>query len=359
MKYIVYQTINLVNNKIYVGVHKTENPEIFDGYIGCGVRINNSNTYSHPTTAFQYAVKKYGPSNFRRTILHIYDNKYDAYKMEEIIVNKDFIKRNDVYNMIVGGIQAPTNAIEIYQFDLNGKLLKKWESTQEASSFLGISHTSILNAIKYKGSCNKFYWSRQDNINPSEYTLNSGTMCYKYRKEDGKLVQTYNSIPEAAKDSDEFMQSIQRAIKGGFEVKGFYYSTNLYETYEIQPKTQLRNNYLYVYDLEGNYLTKLMGIKQICEYFKIKSNCVIYTAIRCNRPYKQFQFSLEYKEKLEPIKNKRNISKPVEQYDQSGNLITTFDSITKAEEKFGTGVLRVLKGQQQLCKGFIFRYKSL
>lgn len=36
MKYIVYKTTNLINNKIYVGVHRT-NPDINDGYIGCGV----------------------------------------------------------------------------------------------------------------------------------------------------------------------------------------------------------------------------------------------------------------------------------------------------------------------------------
>ena len=34
MKYIVYKTTNLINNKIYVGVHRT-NPDIFDGYKGC------------------------------------------------------------------------------------------------------------------------------------------------------------------------------------------------------------------------------------------------------------------------------------------------------------------------------------
>jgi hypothetical protein len=41
MKYIVYQTLNKVNNKIYIGVHQTENPEIFDGYYGCGITISN------------------------------------------------------------------------------------------------------------------------------------------------------------------------------------------------------------------------------------------------------------------------------------------------------------------------------
>ena len=33
MVYIVYETICTENNKIYIGVHGTQDPEIFDGYI--------------------------------------------------------------------------------------------------------------------------------------------------------------------------------------------------------------------------------------------------------------------------------------------------------------------------------------
>lgn len=33
MKYIVYRTTCLINNKIYVGVHHTDDPNIFDGYM--------------------------------------------------------------------------------------------------------------------------------------------------------------------------------------------------------------------------------------------------------------------------------------------------------------------------------------
>ena len=33
MKYIVYQITNKENGKIYIGVHKTINPDIFDGYM--------------------------------------------------------------------------------------------------------------------------------------------------------------------------------------------------------------------------------------------------------------------------------------------------------------------------------------
>lgn len=52
MKYIVYQTINVINNKIYIGVHKTKNPDIFDGYVGCGCSIHEPNMYNNPKTPF-------------------------------------------------------------------------------------------------------------------------------------------------------------------------------------------------------------------------------------------------------------------------------------------------------------------
>ena len=40
MYWIVYQTTNLINNKIYIGVHKTKNPHEFDGYLGNGCYVN-------------------------------------------------------------------------------------------------------------------------------------------------------------------------------------------------------------------------------------------------------------------------------------------------------------------------------
>ena len=88
MKYIVYLTKNkksVVNglNKIYIGVHQTEDPNIFDGYLGCGCYVNQPSTYMYPKTPFQYAVKKYGVNAFERTVLFIYDNEDDAYKHAE------------------------------------------------------------------------------------------------------------------------------------------------------------------------------------------------------------------------------------------------------------------------------------
>ena len=92
MKYIVYQTINKVNNKIYIGVHGTQHENIFDGYIGCGVDIYRPASYLNPKTPFQCAVKKYGPKAFTRTTLQIFDNEEDAYTLEAKLVNKEFVQ---------------------------------------------------------------------------------------------------------------------------------------------------------------------------------------------------------------------------------------------------------------------------
>ena len=56
MKYIVYCTTNLINKKIYIGQHLTENPNKFDNYLGCGVYANRPSTYNKPKTAFQKGI---------------------------------------------------------------------------------------------------------------------------------------------------------------------------------------------------------------------------------------------------------------------------------------------------------------
>lgn len=85
--YTVYKVTNLINDKYYIGVHKTDNPN--DSYMGSGIAIKN-------------AIKKYGKDNFKKDVLFETDIKDEAYK-KEIELTDDYNKHH-TYNMKRGGV---------------------------------------------------------------------------------------------------------------------------------------------------------------------------------------------------------------------------------------------------------------
>lgn len=86
--YLIYQTTNLVNGKIYIGKHETT--DIEDNYFGSGNLI-------------RAAIKKYGLENFVKTILFELQNEEEMNLLEKMVVTEEFCKREDVYNIKVGG----------------------------------------------------------------------------------------------------------------------------------------------------------------------------------------------------------------------------------------------------------------
>lgn len=88
MFYFLYQTTNLVNQKIYVGVHKTL--DLNDGYLGSGNYLRR-------------AIRKHGITNFKRGVLEYFDSQERMFAREVEVVNLAFVSRKDTYNMSVGG----------------------------------------------------------------------------------------------------------------------------------------------------------------------------------------------------------------------------------------------------------------
>jgi hypothetical protein len=88
MFYLIYKITNRINNKIYVGSHKTKN--IDDGYMGSGKYLNR-------------AYQKYGLENFSKEILFIFDNAKEMYAKEAEIVNEHFLTEENTYNLKRGG----------------------------------------------------------------------------------------------------------------------------------------------------------------------------------------------------------------------------------------------------------------
>ena len=355
-KWIVYCTTNITNGKIYIGVHKT-NPEVFDGYIGCNVKINHPSSYMRPTTPFQFAVKKYGPNNFKRAILQIFESEKEAFDLEAQLVNLEFVKRKDTYNAALGG-NGGRPGRKVYQFDFNGNLIKTWENVSEICEFYNLMWLSVWNAINYKLSRKGFYWSYSETINVSEYCNNAGTVVYQYDGESHKLTSIYDSIHEASRVNNTKMDSIQRSIKCGYKTNGYYYSTSCLSEYSGKETVNIRNKKLYIYSLNGDFIIELQNTKDAMKFFKTKTTAHIQMALRSGKPYKEYQISLTRVEKMNPTCDLRKLKKKVGQYSETGDLIKTYDSVTSARKEHGAGVSRCLKGQQQKCHNFIFKYIS-
>ncbi|AIX12141.1 homing endonuclease [Citrobacter phage Moon] len=86
--YYMYCIKNIINSKIYVGVHSTS--DINDDYFGSGI-------------ALRKAINKYGSNNFEKTIIKFFGSSDEMFKAESEIVNENFIKSSLTYNMKLGG----------------------------------------------------------------------------------------------------------------------------------------------------------------------------------------------------------------------------------------------------------------
>ena len=86
MYYLIYKITNKLNNKIYIGAHKTKNKE--DDYFGSGLLLER-------------AVDKHSQQNFVKEILFELPTKEEMWQKEAEIVNEAFISRDDTYKSFI------------------------------------------------------------------------------------------------------------------------------------------------------------------------------------------------------------------------------------------------------------------
>lgn len=353
MKYIVYKTTNTVNNKIYIGVHKTVNPDEFDHYLGCGVKDNDKHTYIHKTTPFEAAVCKYGPDKFIRETLFIFDTLDEALDKERELVNKDFIKRKDTYNIALGGGIPPAVTKKVYQFSLDGKLLSEYESITEASIKYECSSSGIGSAVLDKTPSMGYLWAETDSINVEEFKIDENKVkCYLYDKE-GNYIQEFISITECANFLGIKMETLSTHIKGRYCCKKLYYVALTKEGRLELPELSSHRGYkVYQYSLEGDFIKEWQNLTEVQKVFG--KNVGISKAIRLGASCKGFQWSWDKVPNMSPLKTATQ-SRKVGKYTLGGELVAVFDTVREAK-KDTSGAPNVLSGKRKTAGGHIFKY---
>lgn len=352
-KYIVYKTTNLVNNYIYIGVHKTETPYQFDKYLGNGIYINKPCTYDKAKTKMQQAVKEFGVKNFRRETLQVFDTDKEAYFLEGILVDEEFLKRPDVYNMVLGGEMQEYRTVPTYKYSLDGIYLSEYPTIKSAAKEIKVRNSTLCQALLYKRSCGGFYWSSEkvDKLDISNYNIPIKTLKVYIYNLDGEYINEFDSCNEAAKFIGA--AGVERAARLGYIVNKEYYASFIkMEKYEDARSLYIKTRPVFKYDSDGKFIQGY-DTQSLAEQENKGSN--ISKAIKNKSvDINGFMWGLE---KLDYYNvPKKNAKKRVGMFDDNGNLIKTWDSGRQCSLEYGRGVYHCLKGEYPKHKNYIFKY---
>lgn len=180
-KHIVYITLNMINMKMYVGVHSCV--DLDDGYLGSG-------------TLLKKAIKKYGEENFRREVLYVFDNKEEAYQKESEIVQDFIVESEEFYNLTKGGRCLGMN------WDIREKISnsKKGNVSGKDNPMYGKNHSKEVR----EKIADREYKTGGDHVKSRK------VICIETK-------EVFNSISEAG------AEHISRAIKNGTSAGGYHW----------------------------------------------------------------------------------------------------------------------------------------
>lgn len=136
MFYTIYKITNIINGKIYIGAHQTEN--LNDDYMGSG-------------RAIKRALEIYGIENLKKEYFGFFDSAQDMFQMESRIVNKDFIGRKDTYNLKEGGLGGDTSEFINYDEEYSEKLKEAYKNSSKNAQRRQKIREKALERYKEKG----------------------------------------------------------------------------------------------------------------------------------------------------------------------------------------------------------------
>jgi hypothetical protein len=208
-----YQIKNLINDKTYIGVHSTN--KLDDGYMGSGYKLKK-------------AFEIYGKENFSKEILCFFDTAKQAYEEEEFLVNCNWIKNKNNYNLCLGGSGGIN--LSYYKFGDKNPMYGKKHSNQskELIGLTKLGNKNWLNKAHSKESKELMSLTRINKKlglgenNPNFKNKISGlpfNICnYNSKKNPfyvrikGKVIGYYPNLDEAIIARDNYINKINNTL---------------------------------------------------------------------------------------------------------------------------------------------------
>ncbi|CCI88594.1 phage-associated homing endonuclease [Yersinia phage phiR1-RT] len=201
-----YKTTNLCNDKIYYGVHSTN--DLSDGYLGSG-------------KLFELAKKKYGKDNFKKEILSYHSSRKEAMEAERLLITEGIVLDRNTYNTALGGggggFYGHSHSVEFKNF--MAKIHKGKVVSDETKALIRDYALSELNPLRGK--------PRPESVKAKIALSNSGKTHPKFNDRKVKRVsdtseEIFDSMFEASKHMRlKNSSNISKALKSGKSAYGY------------------------------------------------------------------------------------------------------------------------------------------
>lgn len=179
----IYAITNLINNKIYVG-------SSIDLYTRHYQHKSDLNKGIHKNPHLQNAWNKYSSENFSFSVIEVVPNVNQLLEREQYWIDTlnvcdreigynalpvagNTIGRKMTEEQVIANRLRQKGSKSILQFDLEGNLIKEWQSISELHREIGISKNTIQWALKNKNKVKNSYFL----ILKSEFTIEILNEC--------------------------------------------------------------------------------------------------------------------------------------------------------------------------------------
>ena len=190
-------------------------------------RAGHNGKFYKGSNEFYRAIKKYGFENFEVEILaEVLKEQLDKMEIKYIQIFNTLSPNG--YNISPGGqnIGKGKKARKIYQYSaVDGSFIKEWDSTIEAEKYFGGTSPILENCLLGKAYTQWNYcWSylKMDKFPINERIVNPQEKKVEMYSFDGKLLQTFPSVSEAARQTGCERSAIKRCCRGELQSHGGY-----------------------------------------------------------------------------------------------------------------------------------------